>query len=180
MKVINLEISKEEKIKILEKFKEYCNDHNNFLTLSNLEIEKVKEWLGNMDESLYLNNFDDLEKIIEGKYLFSYKEPFKKLYRDLNKLWNTTYKYLVFIPNGWKYKLSYSEELLFKSLSSNCNKVIFMKYHQYIEPTIEQCEAIMYELSEFISSDFELSSKVYLTRKEVYKVYKQLLKDLRR
>ena len=175
MKVINLEISKEEKVKILEKFKEYCDKNPTFM--SERDLEEVKEWLSNMDESLCLNNLGGLEKIKVGRYLFSYKEPFKELYKKLNKIWNTAHKYLVWIPNGWEYKLSHSEELIFKSLWSNCNNLRFIGHCNYVEPTIEQCENILYQLSEFISSDFELSSKVYLTRKEVYKVYKQLLKD---
>ena len=175
MKIIKLEISKEEKVEILEKFKKYCDEYKYDWVLE--VLDEVKEWLGNMDESLCLNNLDDLEKIKNGRFLFSYNESFKELYKKLNKLWNATYNYLVFIPNGWKYRLNQSEEIIFKSLSSNCNKLVFVKGYQYIEPTIKQCEVIMNQLTEIMNNDFSLSSKIYLTRKEVYKVYKRLLRD---
>lgn len=175
MKIIKYEITPDMKKDIMLKLEdELLNCSDWAKSMYELNIKTMEEMFYPMSNSWIVNNLDDFDNIPKIRYIISDKD----IRKNLIKLYNYTLNHLIWMPNGFKYKLSKYEELLFKILSKNCNKLIFGPYDRiYIEPTIQQCKNILSELDKVIMSDYMVSSKLCICRKDTYKLMKRLEKE---
>ena len=178
MKVIKLEITPKMKNECVDYYVNKIKVEDNKFSKNMLEeqLEELKKYLSPLDEITVFNNLDDFSKLRNLQWLIR----IPSIYKEVRKLYLYTRNHLVQIPNGFKYKLSKYEKLVFDA-SINCH-LVFEKItdtfeYVYIEPTIKDCEKILKTIDEVVMYDYEISCKVIFFRKEVYKLMKRLARE---
>lgn len=183
MKELKVIITKEDKKELVEV---YNNRYDEIKAEGNKEyLEWFEDGIGK-DYTNLLNILEPLDQetiltiddyTLCRNYLWLLKTNISKKFR---KVFNYFHSYTISMPNP-KYKLSKVEKIIYDILNKTCNEFRFYETSIWAVPNIKQCQSIIKELTEIMNKPeyFDLSSNIYLTRLQAYKIYKRLDKDNR-